>query len=196
MIFWGKQHGHFKKPLLYRCEVNFKKQLHEKVVILCASVAALAACDTTSTQANAPVQEAVPVQESKTAQLKLVSWNIEHLADDIGKGCKPRSEADYAKLASYAKTLNADIVALQEVQSENALKRVFPDTDWQYVVSTRPDNQSYECRGTDGLLSTPQRTAIVIRKGIDFNVNDDFKALALDNPGCVMAHQLVLAITS
>jgi endonuclease/exonuclease/phosphatase family metal-dependent hydrolase len=159
----------------------------KKVVILCASVAALAACETPSSQATTPVQKSNPVQESTTVQkadqLKLVSWNIEHLADDIGKGCKPRSEDDYAKLSAYAQTLNADIVALQEVQSEVALQRVFPASDWQYVVSTRPDNEAYECRGLDGLFSTPQRTAIVIRKGVNYKKNDDFTELALDNPG-------------
>jgi endonuclease/exonuclease/phosphatase family metal-dependent hydrolase len=154
----------------------------KKVVILCASVAALAACETTPVQESAPEKELAPVQN--TTELKIVSWNIEHLADDIGKGCKPRTEEQYEKLKEYViEHLDADIIALQEVQSKEALKRVFPVSDWQYVVSTRPDNEAYECRGTDGLKSTPQRTAIVIRKGVNYKKNDDFTALALDNPG-------------
>lgn len=149
----------------------------KKSLIALAAVAALLGCQQQE-QASSP-----SVVASDIANLKLVSWNIEHLADEVGKGCKPRSQADYQALASYAATLNADIVALQEVQSEKALKRVFPESQWQYVVSSRADNEAYECRGHDGLFSTPQRTAFVVKKGINFTAQDDFKALALDNPG-------------
>ena len=147
----------------------------KKSLIALAAVFAVAACQQTETE--------VPFVPKTAASLKIVSWNIEHLADDIGKGCKPRSAMDYQALANYAATLNADIIALQEVQSEKALQRVFPKSDWNYVVSSRADNESYECRGMNGALSTPQRTAFVIKKGVDYNANADFKKLAIGNPG-------------
>ena len=123
-----------------------------------------------------------PKSHSSAQPLKLVSWNIEHLADDIGKGCKPRTQADYQALADYAATLDADIVALQEVESEQAVSRVFPSSQWQYVVSSRPTGDAYECRDHQGHFSTPQRTALAIRKGINYQANADFTQLALDNP--------------
>lgn len=149
----------------------------KKTLIALAALTALMGCQ----QKEQP--SLTPVSTTSSETLKLVSWNIEHLADEVGKGCKPRSQADYQALANYAATLNADIIALQEVQSEKALKRVFPESQWQSVVSSRPDNEAYECRGHEGLFSTPQRTAFVIKKGINYQAQADFKALALDNPG-------------
>ena len=151
----------------------------KKIALFAATLAALAGCQQSDTVAPSTSNN----NKNDGSELKLVSWNIEHLADEIGKGCKPRSEQDFQALKTYAATLDADVIALQEIQSEKALSRVFPSSDWRYVVSSRPDNEAYECRGHDGLFSTPQRTAFVIRKGIDFEANDDFKALALDNPG-------------
>ncbi len=128
-------------------------------------------------------QSLATTQKTESEQLKLVSWNIEHLADELNSGCKPRTKEDYAALQSYAKSLDADIVALQEVQSEKALARVFPPQQWQFVLSKRPDNEAYECRGRDGLKSTPQRTAFAIKKSVKFSIAQQFEKLALGNPG-------------
>jgi len=147
----------------------------KKTITLMASVFALLGCQQTDVVTTDNVAKS-------SQELKLVSWNIEHLADQVGKGCKPRSETDYKALADYAATLDADVVALQEVESEKAISRVFPSSQWQYVVSSRPAGESYECRGHDGLFSTQQRTALVIRKGVSYQVNPDFEKLTLGNP--------------
>ncbi|WP_051334492.1 hypothetical protein [Bradyrhizobium sp. Ai1a-2] len=40
--------------------------------------------------------------------LKLASWNMEHLADGDGEGCRPRQAADYLALRQHADRLGAD----------------------------------------------------------------------------------------
>lgn len=71
--------------------------------------------------------------------LKVATWNIEHLAEKDGEGCRPRTEADYALLRRHADALNADVIAFQEVQSEAAARRVFdPQRGFQAPVGTRP----------------------------------------------------------
>lgn len=131
-------------------------------------------------------------QTKQNKQLKIVSWNIEHLADHPNQGCKPRSEADYSQLAQYAASLDADIIALQEVQSKTALARVFPTEQWRFVVSQRPNNEAYECRGLEGQWSTPQRTAFAIKKTVAFSEPAQFKALAMGNPGLRYGVQIQL----
>lgn len=115
--------------------------------------------------------------------IKIVSWNMEHLAENVGAGCKPRTEQDYLALQKYAETLNADVVAVQEVESAKALAKVFPESQWRYQVSERPSTKGYECRGMDGQISTPQRTAIVVKKGINYTANPSFTEVAVSNPG-------------
>ena len=120
------------------------------------------------------------VAQPKT--LKLVTWNIEHLAEKEGKGCKPRTDGDYSTLKKYAASLDADIIALQEVESEKAVRRVFPAADWDVVMSTREDKgEDFKCRRVDNFI-TSQKVAIVIRKGVDYSYEpkDEFSSLGLD----------------
>jgi endonuclease/exonuclease/phosphatase family metal-dependent hydrolase len=57
--------------------------------------------------------------------IKIATWNLEHLAERNGEGCRPRTDADYETLRRYADRLDADIVAFQEVESASAAARVF-----------------------------------------------------------------------
>ena len=47
-----------------------------------------------------------------SAELRIATWNLEHLAEEEGAGCRERNEADYALLRRYAERLDADVVAL------------------------------------------------------------------------------------
>ncbi len=96
--------------------------------------------------------------------LVLASWNIEHLAALDGAGCRARTEADYAALRKVAVALGADIVALQEVENEAAVARVFDPTVYDIVVSSRPDGSLGDCRGLPGQRRTPQRTGFAINR--------------------------------
>ncbi len=133
------------------------------------------------------------ISESITdGNIRLVTWNIEHLADNNGEGCVARDEADYAKLRSFAATMDADVVALQEVESVKAVARVFPQNEWDIVLSNRPNSGSYECRGS-GRPSTQQKVAFAIRKGVEFENVGGFDELAIGNPG--LRYGLIIKLT-
>lgn len=110
--------------------------------------------------------------------LKLASWNLEHLADTDLEGCKLRREADYRILRRYAETLGADVVAVQEVENEQALARVFDPEAWSIEVSRRADPATpVECRGIPGQQLITQRTGFAIRKGLRYARNPDVTTL-------------------
>ncbi|MAD88449.1 MAG: endonuclease [Pseudoalteromonas sp.] len=133
----------------------------------CCATIALSACDSVTHPDNS---------------LAVATWNIEHLAENNGQGCKARSEADYKKLKAYASNLNADIVALQEVESAKAVARVFPEKEWQIIISDRPDSQTYTCRES-GLTSTQQKVAFVVRNSVKIDSVEQLKAIAAPRAG-------------
>lgn len=87
--------------------------------------------------------------QSQAVELKIASWNMYWLTEE-GNGNNIRREGDYRHLRQYAKALNADIIALQEVENERAAFRVF-GPDYMYYFA-----------GRNG--SAQQRTAILVRK--------------------------------
>jgi len=91
--------------------------------------------------------------------VKIASWNIAWLGShEYNK----RSEADYQQLALYAKQLNADVIALQEVESEYWAKKVFGD-NYDYYFSTK---------------DWVQRVGIAVKKSQGFSVQaTEYKAL-------------------
>ena len=64
-------------------------------------------------------------------ELKLASWNIAWLGSHE---YNQRTAADYQQLARYAKQLDADVIALQEVESEFWARKVFGN-DYDYYFS-------------------------------------------------------------
>lgn len=114
--------------------------------------------------------------------LKLATWNIEHLAYPSNTGCKPRTAQEINQLKAYAAKLDADIVAVQEVASIEALQLLFPSDEWQFVISDRPDSPAYECRGS-GFTSTQQKVGFVVKKSIPLLAINNLKALGLDSTG-------------
>ena len=115
-------------------------------------------------------------------EVRVASWNIEHLAEHNKVGCVPRSTLDYEKLRNFSELLNADVIALQEVENTAAVERVFPKSEWNIVLSDRPNSRSYNCRGNDQ-ESTQQRVAVVLRKGIKYQINKSFRELGLEMEG-------------
>ena len=73
--------------------------------------------------------------------IKIATWNIEHLQASAGKGSNPRYEEDYRRLGRYAKQLNADVIALQEIENEVVLGKVFDPKLYKFFVSTRKHKQ-------------------------------------------------------
>jgi exonuclease III len=70
---------------------------------------------------------------TQAEELTLASWNIAWLGSHE---YNERKTSDYAKLAAYADQLNADVIALQEVENEYWAKKVFGD-DYDYYFSTK-----------------------------------------------------------
>lgn len=125
--------------------------------------------------------------------LRVATWNVEHLASPIDSGCRPRSEDELAAMQAYVRGLDADIVALQEVASLEALALIFPTDEWQLFLSDRPDSESYECRD-NGQPSTQQKLAFAVANDIDVLEEVDFDELGLDNPG--LRHGMELTVST
>ena len=67
-------------------------------------------------------------------EVRVASWNIEHLAEHNGAGCVPRSTLDYEQLRDFSQLLNADIIALQEVENTAAVERIFPKSEFNSLI--------------------------------------------------------------
>lgn len=126
------------------------------------------------------------VRDSVVSQpLRIASWNLEHLAESDGLGCRPRTEADYAALRVYADQLNADVVAFEEVENAAAAARVFPPDRYTIVMSKRPSSGRHGfCArdATDGPTIRDQKVGFAIRNRVRFTRNSDLSELAIGNP--------------
>lgn len=133
----------------------------------------------------------VPVSQSSsaelanrpvTSQLTVATWNMEHFTTENAQGCRLRSPQEFAALISYAKRVNADVYAIQEAASEEALRAIFPVSAWNIYFSGRADSDSYECR-ENGRQSTQQKVAVVTRKSLTVAGVEQFAALGLTEHG-------------
>jgi endonuclease/exonuclease/phosphatase family metal-dependent hydrolase len=100
--------------------------------------------------------------------LKVATWNLNWLtllpagdpalpADAPGQGTK-----DWGRLRAYAATLDADVVALQEVDGPEAARRVFPDDQLFFTQD-----------------HVVQRVGIAVRPGLHAVQNPDLVGLVL-----------------
>ena len=111
-------------------------------------------------------------------ELRIAAWNLEHLDDSDGEGCVGRKSADYAALARQIEQLEADIVAVQEVENVAAARRVFPASEWNIEMSGRsPMARSRACWGKPGARLGHLATGFAIRRGIQYGRSADLKAL-------------------
>jgi len=103
-------------------------------------------------------------------ELKLATWNIAWLTTKpAGHPALPRrltirTEADYARLRDYAERLDADVVALQEVDGRLAAARVFDATRYDFHFTSETDVQG---------------VGFAIRKSLRWRANNDLVALGL-----------------
>lgn len=125
-----------------------------------------------------------PSASSATARpVRVATWNMEHLAEANGVGCRPRTDADYARMRSDAAALNADVIAFQEVETRVAAERVFDPALYDVVISGRPmSGRGGACNGKSGLSIRQQDVGFAIRKGVNWTRNPDVQALGLGNP--------------
>ncbi len=110
------------------------------------------------------------------ADLKLATWNLEWLTDRgagdsrLPSDAHPKQPEEIDLLRRYAVELDADVIAIQEVDGPAVAARVFP-----------PENYSIHMT-RDHVV---QRVGLVVRRGIRYTVNPDITGLDVD-PG----HQL------
>ena len=75
--------------------------------------------------------------------IRIASWNLNRLHWRTGgalwRGAVARIREDYRILARYARVLDADVIALQEVNGPRAAARVFPPRDYDLHFSGRHD---------------------------------------------------------
>jgi len=95
-------------------------------------------------------------------RLKVATWNLEWLNRSDATGPVKRVEADYARLRRYADELDADVIALQEVDGAEAARRVFDASQYQLFVAEQND---------------PQRTGFAVRRGVVVERLPDYREL-------------------
>ncbi len=105
--------------------------------------------------------KAIPVCAS-AAEIKIASWNIYWLTSEDPDHHR-RKAGDYTRLAAYANDLDADVIALQEVDA-GFVHRVFPLQQYRIELSHRED--------------TGQRTGFAIRRGIGYRRMPDYRELS------------------
>jgi endonuclease/exonuclease/phosphatase family metal-dependent hydrolase len=88
--------------------------------------------------------------------IKVATWNIENLT--VGS----RTAAELAALRELVDLLDADVIALQEVDGAEAAQQIFDEGEYVFHFSTQ-DN--------------PQLTGFAIREGVAFTANPDLVEL-------------------
>jgi endonuclease/exonuclease/phosphatase family metal-dependent hydrolase len=104
------------------------------------------------------------------AELKLATWNLAWLTlrtygdPDLPRGLPVRNPGDLDLLARYAKRLDADVVALQEVDGPEAAAKVFDPGTYAFFFPAEQDIQ---------------RTGFAVRRSLRATQNPDLEALDL-----------------
>ncbi len=104
-------------------------------------------------------------------ELKVATWNLDWLTErTTGDAALPsdvrsRAPGDFDLLRRYAALLDADLVAIEEVDGPGVAARLFPPD--RYAIHMTADH-------------VVQRVGIAVRRGIAFTVNPDLTALDPD----------------
>lgn len=117
--------------------------------------------------------------------LRIAAWNLEHLAETDGLGCRPRVEADYAVMRGYVDQLDADVIAFAEIENEKAAQRVFSPDKYTVLMSARPGGVRHGFCSRDanrGPTIRKQEVGFAIRKGLRVERHAELSDLALGNP--------------
>ncbi len=103
---------------------------------------------------------------SFASQLKIASWNIEWLDTTPVQRQQKRSDADYETLAAYARQLDADVIAFQEVADTVSAAKLFSADEYQLFISSRDNDQKvgYAVRKSLSVKALPELKALDLHK--------------------------------
>jgi hypothetical protein len=111
---------------------------------------------------------------ASAAELKVATWNLEWLTDrpdgdpTLPHDAHPKRSDDIARLAAYATKLDADLIAIQEVDGRDIAARIFrPD---RYAIYMTHDH-------------VVQRVGLVVRRGLEYDTDPDLTTLAVSDHG-------------
>jgi len=117
-------------------------------------------------------------------ELKLTTWNLNWLtlrpagAPGVPADIRPREAEDFDRLRAYALELDADVVGVQEVDSYDVLRMVFPRD--RYVLHLTRDRLT-------------QKVGVAIRRGLRHDVHPDVPLAA--DPGTWVRSALDVTLT-
>ena len=122
-------------------------------------------------------------QIAHAGDLRIATWNLEHLNDEHGEGCVERAQEDFDAIARRIEALDSDVVAFQEVENEAAARRVFHRSRWNIVMSSRPDTgPGPTCYNRPEGRLQHQATGIAVRRSVAYRRGADVSSLAGGNP--------------
>ncbi len=106
---------------------------------------------------------------AQAAELKIATWNLNWLttrstgSPGLPPDVKSRAPEDFDLLRQYALELNADVIAVEEVDGREAAAKVFPPD--RYSIHMTHDHVT-------------QRTGLIVRRGLRYDINPDATAIA------------------
>ncbi|MEZ9365205.1 endonuclease/exonuclease/phosphatase family protein [Vibrio sp. 10N.286.49.E11] len=121
--------------------------------------------------------------------LTISSWNIEWLSTNeaVNKFSDKRDQADFDKLATYFQSLDADVVAFQEVDNVNAIQRVAGD-QYKILMSDRALSKNSNRQ----FKEVNQYTGFAVRKGVALTDYADFPLETTSNSKLRFASYIVV----
>jgi endonuclease/exonuclease/phosphatase family metal-dependent hydrolase len=115
-----------------------------------------------------------------SGRLRIATWNLENLhaqdGESIYTGDDPsvkRFAADYKRIRCYVRLFDPDILAVQEVDGEEALSRIVDTDVYDIYVSDRPQ----------GSLNGQQNTGFAFKRGLNVETRPDFEDLDVRDDG-------------
>jgi endonuclease/exonuclease/phosphatase family metal-dependent hydrolase len=115
-----------------------------------------------------------------SGRLRLATWNLENLHAQDGQstytGSDPsvtRPATDYDRMRCYVRLFDPDILAVQEVDGEEALSRVVDTEVYDVHVDDRPKRS----------LNGQQNTGFSVKRGLTVTRQSDFQALDISGDG-------------
>lgn len=115
-------------------------------------------------------------------RVRIATWNIANLHFENDKHLPGRPSAakrtsdDFERLSRYIEGLQADIIAFQEVNGPQAARRIFPESEYDIIISNRFDEDLSTGQATDHIY-----TGIAVKKNgsVSFIAGDTYEELSV-----------------